>query len=114
MSTTQTITAPMPITRNLKWKRGADWSMTLRLKEDDGSIRDTTSYSATMTIKASQNGETYTSIAAVNTAAEGKLYFAITASNIGALDFGHAVYDIIITDALGGKTCPLVGDLELL
>jgi hypothetical protein len=114
--TTTVVNAPMPIRRDLRMKRGADFRMSIIAKEDDRvTIKDTTDWDVLMTFKDAPNGEQYLQLAIgsgiTNTPAEGRLAFEITNVNV---DWTRAIYDIIIIDALGTRTCPFYGDVEVI
>lgn len=120
--TTQTITAALPISRNIRLKRRADWSMSLFMKQTNDRTQplDTTGWTATMTIKSSPNGELYKTLSTdvnggiVHTPAEGKMVFKIYKEEIALLDFSHAVYEILIVDNNTETTCPFIGDVEMI
>lgn len=109
-----TIKAAMPITRDIRQKRGADFHWTIKLKEDDGvTAVNTTGYSSTMTIKNGQNGEVYATITAIHSAASGQFNYGATAATLDGYDFSSADYEIQIIDSGGGKTIPFVGAFVL-
>jgi len=111
---TTTIKAAMPVTRDIRQKRGADFHWTIRLKENDGvTVQNTTGYSSTLTIKAGQNGETYATINATNSPSSGQFNYDITALTIEGFDFGSAEYELLIVDNNGGKTIPFIGQFVL-
>jgi hypothetical protein len=122
MTQATVISGPMPLVHNLRMKRGADWRMRIYVKEDDRiTIRVTTNWTAVMNIKSAGNGEIYTSLGIVttgtgiiNTGASGLFTFQILAAAMDALDFSHAIYEIILTDVSGLKTCPFIGEVEML
>ena len=108
-----------PIRHDFTWKQGADWNVTIKLKEDDRvTVKVTTDYEMTMTIKSAQNGETYATLiigtGIEHTPAAGQFNISRTAAEIAAYDFTAAVYDIIIEDDLGGKMCPFYGEIMVM
>jgi hypothetical protein len=114
-----TIKAEQPIRRDWKMKKGADFHRTIKLKESDGvTVRNTTDYAMTMTIKASPNGETYASLSIgngiTNSPASGQFNIDQTAAQVDLFDFASAVYEITITDSSGGKSIPFMGELVLI
>lgn len=116
---TATIRAEMPIERDLRMKHGADFRMTIFAKEDDRTtIKDTTDWEITMTLKERSNGRIYATLSngagITNTPAEGKIYFELPADTVDGYPFTRCYYDIIITDAGGDKTCPFYGTVEML
>lgn len=109
-----TIKSALPITRDIRQKRGADFHWTIKLKENDGvTVVNTTDYSSTMTLKHGQNGETYATITATNSPASGQFNYDITAAVLDAYDFASAEYEVQIVDSSGGKTVPFVGTFVL-
>jgi hypothetical protein len=113
------IKAEQPILRDWKMKRGADWHRTIKLKESDGvTVRNTTGYSMTMTIKATPNGETYAALSIgngiTNSPASGQFNIDQTAAQVDLFDFSSAVYEVAITDAVGGKSIPFMGEMLLI
>jgi len=115
------IKAEAPIRRDWKMKKGADFHRTIKLKESDGvTVRNTTGYSMTMTIKSAPNGETYATYITglgtniTNTPGAGQFNIDVTAATIDGYDFASAVYEVQITDALGGKSVPFVGEMVLI
>lgn len=105
-----TIKSALPVTRDIRQKRGADFHWTVRLKENDGvTAVNTTGYSSTLTIKNGQNGEIYATITATNSAASGQFNYDITAAMLEGYDFSSADYEAQIVDSSGGKTIPFVG-----
>ena len=116
--TTTAVRTELPIKRDWNMTRGSDFARTIKLKEADGvTVRVTTGYAMTMTIKASPNGETYATLAIgtgiTNTPSSGQFNISIPAATNAAYDFSSAVYQIIITDASGGITIPFVGNIIL-
>lgn len=116
---TTAIRAEMPVKRDWNMKRGADFARTIKLKEADGvTVRNTTDYDMTMTIKASSNGETYVTLGIgtgiTNTPTSGQFNIIVTAAQNTLYDFSSAVYEIIITDDAGGVTIPFVGNIVLI
>jgi hypothetical protein len=109
-----TIKSALPITRDIRQKRGADFHWTIKLKENDGvTVKNTTGYTSTLTLKRGQNGETYATITATNSAASGQFNYDIAAATVDGYDFSSADYEVLITDASGGKTIPFVGTFVL-
>jgi hypothetical protein len=113
------IKAEAPIQRDWKMKKGADWHRTIKLKESDGvTAKNTTGYSMSMTIKAAPNGETYATLSVgsgiTHTPSAGQFNLDLTAAVIDGYDFASAIYEIIITDASGGKTIPFMGEIVLI
>jgi len=112
------IRATPPVRRDTKFKRGADWHWTIKLKEANGTAKDTTNYDMVMTIKSKANGETYDTLAVgaeiTHTPGSGQFAIELLAATIDAYDFSTAVYDVIITDASSGKTCPFYGEITVI
>lgn len=115
---TTTIKAATPIRRDWAMKRGADFHRTIKLKESDGvTVKVTTDYSMTMTIKSAQNGETYATLTVgsgiTHTPSAGQFNIDIVAATIDGYDFATALYEVQITDASGGKDIPFMGEIVL-
>jgi len=109
-----TIKSALPVTRDIRHKRGADYHLTIQLKENDGvTAVDTTDYESTMTLKNGQNGETYATVTATNSPASGQFNYDITAATLDGYDFASAEYEVQIVDSSGGKTIPFVGTFVL-
>jgi hypothetical protein len=116
---TTVIKAEQPIRRDWKMKKGSDFHRTIKLKESDGvTVRNTTGYAMSMTIKASPNGETYAALSIGNgithTPSAGQFNIDQTALQIDLFDFSSAVYEIAITDSSGGKSIPFMGEMVLI
>ena len=114
----ETIRATPPIRRNTRFKRGADWHWTIKLKEANGTAKDTTDYDMVMNIKSAANGETYDTLVVgteiTHTPASGQFALELLSTTIDAYDFSTAIFDVIITDASGGNTCPFYGEITVI
>ena len=116
---TTTIQGEMPIRLDWRMKQGADFSKTIELYEDDGvTPKNTTGYAMTMKVKSAPNGETYDTLTIgseiTHTPSAGRFVILRNAAAVDAYDWGNAIYDIIITDASNGKTCPFYGEIAML
>lgn len=111
---TTVIKTKPPVTRELRQKRGADFHLTIKLRESDGvTVKNTTGYTSTLTIKAGQNGETYATITPTYSPASGQFNYDITAAVLDTYDFSSGEYEIQIVDNSGGKTIPFIGSFVL-
>ena len=110
-----TIIKEPPITLDWSMKKGQDFHRTILLREDDGvTVINTTGYSMTLTIKSAPNGETYATVTATNSPANGQFNLDITAAVIDGYTFSNAVYEVQLVDSSGGKTIPYMGNLTLI
>jgi len=97
--------------------RGADWpGFAFQLVEDDNvTPLDTTGYTVSMPVSASENGEVYTTLSIGSgitmTAASGLFAVNLTDTAVDAFNFRTAIYKLIVTDAGGIKTCYFMGKL---
>jgi hypothetical protein len=108
-------TSEMPIELELPdLKPGADWEWTFYVEDDNEAPIVTTGYTFQMMGRDKINGELIFEISTANgksvmTAALGKFYQKLPASETALIDVKSIVWDCILTDAGGGKTAPFQG-----
>lgn len=93
---------------------GIDWEHTLYLKDDAGSPKDLTGYSAEMKIRETMEGDVIETLSTsggeiVITAAQGKILLKLTDLETAALGIKEGVYDLVLTDSGTTKTKLLKG-----
>jgi hypothetical protein len=112
------IRSNQPIKRDFVFKRGADFAYTFKVKENLTTAKDTTDWTALLTIKSGPNGETYDTHSVgdgiTHTPASGQFVLNIPAATIDTYDFQRASYDFILTDDSGNKRCPIYGEITFI
>lgn len=94
----------MAIKANLIIDQGVDYSTSITLTDDDGSIIDLTGYTAEAQLR-----KTYTSLSAVNfvvsiTASLGVVTLSMTSNVSSNIVPGRFVYDVLLRNAQGIKS----------
>lgn len=112
------IKSNQPIKKKFVFKRGADFDFTIKVKDNLTTAKDTTGWSAAMTIRDKQNGTTYATLSVgsgiTHTPANGLFVIHIASTTVDAYTFHNAEYDLILTESGGAKKCPFYGDIEVL
>jgi hypothetical protein len=109
----------LPLVQDITLVQGGDWHETINLFEDDQvTPKDTTGYTAEMTIFSSPNGETYDTLTIANgkithTPASGQFNLDLTAAQIAEYDFTSAQRKFIITTDTGGKVPLIIGSVQV-
>lgn len=109
----------LPVRRDIEMKRGADWSWTIKLRENDGvTVKDTTGYTMTMTIKSSANREEYDVLTIgdgiTHTPASGQFNLKITYSDVNEYEFTSAIHDVIVVNPAGDHICYFYGNIKVI
>lgn len=106
-----------PGTNNISMKAGADWTRNIYIKDDNGTARDLTGYTARMQIRPSINGAVLVDLSTeagggiVITPAQGLITISIGATDTAKLPM-KAIYDLFVYDGMAA-TCLLEGDVNV-
>jgi hypothetical protein len=91
---------------NLFIDQDADFTTTVTVNDSNGSALDLTGYTALAMIRKTYQSSTATTFtsAFVSPRTTGQITISLTDVQTAALESGRYVYDLVITDASGGKT----------
>lgn len=82
---------------NISVDQGSDYTLTLAVKDDDGSSTDLTTYSANAKFKKSYgSAQTHLFTTQVTDASTGQLKITLPAETSSNVEYGRYVYDITI------------------
>lgn len=105
---------------DLDFDQGADIIITLTIYDANNIVKNITGYHALMQIRDKAGGELYDSFLdtggtprIVITGASGLITVTIPAAKTATYLWTRAVYDIKLTDAAGGISYPIFGDISL-
>lgn len=109
----------LPVRRDIEMKRGADWNTTIKLRENDGvTVKNTTDYTMTMTIKSSSNGDVFDELTIddgiTHTPASGQFNLKVPYSDVNEYQFTSAIYDLIVVNADGDHVCYFHGNVKVI
>jgi len=95
---------------NLVIDQGADFSVEIQYKNDDGTVKDITGYTARSQMRRSYYSTSNTAFtAAITNASIGQLELSLTSNQTNSLKSGRYVYDVEVVDTSSKVTRILEG-----